>query len=90
MRGCKSLPLTVSYLSLMPSAFSASGPSFLRINSSQAGTKSFQRSQCTSLCCAKAGALPVAKMAAMPPVVFRNLRLWIFVIHFLPGSVGFF
>ena len=47
VRACRSLPLMVSMLSLMPRAFSASGAiSFFR-SSSEAGTKSFQRSQCT-------------------------------------------
>src|SRR6266850_7917742 len=85
MRGCRSLPFTVSKLILIPSAFSAAGSSSLRSSWSEAGTKSFQRSQCTVVPWAKAGARPVARMPAMPPTsavpLLRTLRRVTLVMH---------
>jgi len=45
VRAWMSLPLIISMLSVMPSAFWHSGMICLRSTSSDAGTKSFQRSQ---------------------------------------------
>src|SRR5919198_1769710 len=74
-RGCRSLPLTVSRLILMPSAFIASGSKVLRKSSSDAGTKSFHLIQCTVLCCANTGAWCDARIPARPaPEALRNLR----------------
>src|SRR5882757_1913191 len=83
MRDCKSLALTVSSLSVMPVAFLH--PCVIRpfSSASEAGTKSVQRSQWMVVSCAKAGARPLARMAARPPVPaatapepdsFRSLR----------------
>src|SRR6266436_9342188 len=84
-RGCRSLPFTVSRLILIPSAFSAAGSSSLRSNWSEAGTKSFQRNQCTVVPCANAGARPVARMPAMPPTsavpLLRTFRRVTVVMH---------
>src|SRR5688572_7237365 len=76
MRGCRSLALTVSKLIFIPSAFMASGRIDLRSNSSDAGTKSFQRIQCTVLACANTGARWEARIPAIPvaPEYCRNLR----------------
>src|SRR4051794_24461698 len=68
VRAWMSLPLIVSMLSLIPSAFSQAGIISLRRSSSEAGTKSFQRSQWIVVACAKAGARPEARIAAIPPV----------------------
>src|SRR6185503_4498342 len=68
MRGCRSLPFTVSSLIFMPSAFSAAGIMSLLNIWSVAGTKSTHFSQCTVFCWARAGARPVARMPAMPVV----------------------
>src|SRR5919204_6150331 len=74
-RGCRSLPLTVSRLILMPSAFIASGSKVLRKSSSDAGTKSFHLIQCTVPCCASTGAWCDARIPARPaPEALRNLR----------------
>ncbi len=67
-RACRSLPLMVSMVSLMPSAFSASGTISFFKSSSEVGMKSFQRNQCTVAAWAKAGAREVARIAAIPPV----------------------
>src|SRR5688572_6356526 len=76
MRGCRSLALTVSKLIFTPSALEASGRIDLRSSSSEAGTKSFQRIQCTVLACANTGARWEARMPAIPvaPEYCRNLR----------------
>src|SRR5918993_2458401 len=76
MRGCRSLALTVSKLIFKPSAFMASGRIDLRSSSSEAGTKSFHRIQCTVVVCAKAGARWAARIPAIPvaPEYCRNLR----------------
>src|SRR5687768_7300326 len=76
MRGCRSLALTVSKLILRPSALVASGRMVLRKSSSDAGTKSFQRIQCTVDCCANTGARWEARIPAIPaaPEYCRNLR----------------
>src|SRR5918999_1448415 len=66
MRGCRSFALTVSKLIFMPSALVASGRMLLRKSSSEAGTKSFQRIQCTVVCWANAGAWRATRMPAMP------------------------
>src|SRR5262249_19639913 len=67
-RACMSLALIVSTVSLMPRSFWhcwVIGP----FNStSEAGTKSAQRSQCTVFSWANAGARPLARIAASPPV----------------------
>src|SRR2546430_14893247 len=74
-RGWRSLPLTVSRLILIPSAFIASGSMLLRKSSSDAGTKSFHLIQCTVLCCANPGAWCDASIPASPaPDACRNLR----------------
>src|SRR5262249_50705869 len=57
-----------------PSAFSQAGIVSLRRSSSEAGTKSFQRSQWTVAAWAYAGARPVARIAARPPEAFRTVR----------------
>src|ERR1700674_1533532 len=93
VRAWISLALIVSNLSVMPSAFWHSGTISLRITSSEAGTKSTQRSQWTVVACANAGARPVARMAAIPPVFaatapppesFRKLRRLKRAMAFLP------
>src|SRR5712692_9370115 len=83
MRACRSLALMVSTLSVMPVAFWHSCVIWPLSSTSEAGTKSAQRSQWTVVPCAKAGARPVARTAARPPVCaatapdadsFRSLR----------------
>ena len=83
MRDCRSLALTVSSLSVMPVAFLHSCVIGPLSSVSEAGTKSAQRSQWTVVSWARAGARPLARMAAMPPVCaatapdpdnFRKLR----------------
>src|ERR1700730_16990419 len=66
IRDCKSLALTVSSLSVMPVAFLHSCVIGPLSSTSEAGTKSAQRSQWTVASCAKAGARPLARMAARP------------------------
>jgi hypothetical protein len=68
IRACRSLALMVSTFSVMPVAFWHSCVIWPLSRTSDAGTKSDQRSQCTVVSCAKAGARPLAKMAAKPPV----------------------
>ena len=88
MRGCRSFAFTVSKLILRPSAFSASGSISRRSSWSEAGTKSFQRSQCTVVVWAKAGARPVARIPAMPPASavppLSTVRLVIFFMRIPP------
>ena len=67
MRACRSLALTVSSFSVMPVAFLHSCVIWPFSSTSEAGTKSAQRSQWTAVSCAKAGARPLARMAARPP-----------------------
>src|SRR6266545_1373474 len=67
MRDCRSLALTVSTLSVIPSAFLHSCVIGPLSSVSEAGTKSAQRSQWTPVSWAIAGARPLARMAAMPP-----------------------
>src|SRR5216683_7352569 len=83
MRACRSLALTVSSLSVMPVAFLHSCVIWPLSSTSEAGTKSAQRSQWTVVSCARAGARPLARMAARPPACaatapdpdsFRSLR----------------
>ena len=83
MRACRSLALMVSTLSVMPVAFWHSCVTWALSSASEAGTKLAQRSQWTVVPCAKAGARPVARTAARPPVwamtaldadSFRSLR----------------
>src|SRR5215469_6937652 len=69
MRAWMSLALMVSTSSLIPVAFWHSSVISPLSSWSEAGTKSAQRSQCTVLVCAKAGARPVARRAARPPVL---------------------
>ena len=69
MRAWMSLALMVSTSSLIPVAFWHSSVISPLSSWSEAGTKSAQRSQCMVLVCAKAGARPVARMAARPPVL---------------------
>src|SRR3954452_9062583 len=75
MRDCRSLALTVSTFSVMPVAFLHSSVILLLRKASEAGTKSVQRSQWTLAApWAIAGARPVARMAARPPVDAKSLR----------------
>src|SRR5258707_4525554 len=67
MRDCRSLALTVSSLSVMPVAFLHSCVIGPLSSTSEAGTKSAQRSQWTVVSWARAGARPLARMAARPP-----------------------
>src|ERR1700704_2757267 len=68
IRACRALALMVSTFSVMPVAFWHSCVIWPLSRTSDAGTKSAQRSQCTVVPCAKAGARPLAKMAAKSPV----------------------
>ena len=52
VRAWMSLPLIVSRVSLMPSAFSPAGTISFRSNSSDAGMKSFHRNQWIVVACA--------------------------------------
>src|SRR5438552_2821123 len=75
MRGCRSLALMVSSWISAPSALPASGSSFSRSATSQAGMKSFQRNRWIFVPCANAGAVREARMAPRPaPLVWRNVR----------------
>ena len=66
MRGCRSLALMVSSTTSAPRALEASG--ICRFSStSDSGTKSTQRTQCSLVPCAKAGARRAARMPSMPP-----------------------
>src|SRR5258706_6074441 len=67
-RAWMSLALIVSTVSLMPSAFWHSAVISPLSSTSEAGTKSAQRSQWTVCAWANAGAWPLAKIAAKPPV----------------------
>src|SRR5262249_14727797 len=72
MRGCRSLALMNSKVTSAPSALEASGA--WRLSSTSAsGMKSTQRTMCSLLPCAKAGARCAARIPAMP-VSFRNDR----------------
>src|SRR5437016_3669361 len=72
MRGCRSLALMNSNVTSAPSALEASGA--WRLSSTSAsGMKSTQRTMCSLVPCAKAGARCAARMPAMP-VSFRNDR----------------
>src|SRR6185436_3885725 len=84
-----SLALIVSTSSLIPRALWHSWVISPLSSTSDAGTKSAQRSQCMVLTCAYAGARPLARMPAMPAtfvaaalavVMFRNLRRGILVM----------
>src|SRR5262249_20115874 len=97
VRAWMSLALIISMLSLSPSAFSQAGAISLRSTSPEAGTKSFQRSQCSVVPCAKAGARPDARIAASPPEAlptvaapetFRNERRVMRSMAFLLMTVG--
>ncbi len=67
MRGWRSLALMVSSVTSAPSALEASG--IWRLSStSDSGTKSFQRTQCSLVPCAKAGARRAARMPSIPAV----------------------
>ena len=80
MRACRSLALMVSRVTSAPSALEASG--IWRFSStSDSGTKSTQRTQCSLVPCANAGARRAARMPSMPPAaaaaaaaVFTNVR----------------
>src|SRR5580704_6919990 len=63
-----SLALIVSRRSVMPSAFLHSSVIGPLSTTSEAGTKSDQRTQCSVCSCAKAGVRPLARMPARPPV----------------------
>ena len=66
MRGCRSLALIVSSTTSAPRALEASG--ICRFSStSDSGTKSTQRTQCSLVPWAKAGARRAARMPSMPP-----------------------
>src|SRR5438093_4736703 len=72
MRGCRSLALMNSNVTSAPSAFDASGA--WRLSSTSAsGMKSTQRTMCTFVPWAKAGARWLARMPATP-VSLRNVR----------------
>src|SRR5919197_1177987 len=72
MRGCRSLALMNSNVTSAPRAFDASGA--WRLSSTSAsGMKSTQRTMCSLVPCAKAGARWVARMPATP-VSLRNVR----------------
>src|SRR5262245_8946092 len=88
-----SLAFMVSTLSVIPVAFLHSWVIWPLSSTSEAGTKSAQRNQWTDVSCANAGARPVARMAARPPLwvatalapdIFRSLRRVMRVIVFLP------
>src|SRR5437867_1328089 len=67
MRGCRSLALIVSNVTSAPSALEASG--ICRFSStSDSGMKSTQRTQCSFVPCANAGAWRAARMPSIPPV----------------------
>src|SRR5262249_2762849 len=72
MRGCRSLALMNSNVTSAPSAFEASGACRLS-STSASGMKSTQRTMCSLVPCANAGARPAARIPATP-VVFRNVR----------------
>src|SRR5262249_12709229 len=76
MRDCRSLALTVSTLRVMPNAFLHSCVIGPLSSTSEAGTKSAQRSQWTAISWARAGPRPLARIAAIPPDAesFRTLR----------------
>ena len=66
MRGWRSLALMVSNVTSAPSALEASG--ICRFSStSDSGMKSTQRTQCSLLPWANAGARRAARMPSMPP-----------------------
>src|SRR5215813_2018826 len=76
MRDCRSLAFTVSTLRVIPVAFLQSCVNLPFSRVSDAGTKSVHRSQWSVVSCAKAGARPLAMIAAMPPDAdsFKTLR----------------
>src|SRR5215470_18143892 len=75
MRGCRSLALMNSNVTSAPSALLASGA--WRLSSTSAsGMKSTQRTTCTLVPCANAGARWAARMPATP-VSLRNVRRFI-------------
>src|ERR1700682_554192 len=75
MRGCRSLALIVSSWISTPSALPASGSSFSRSITSQAGMKSFHRRRWSLAPCANAGAVREASIAPRPaPVARRKVR----------------
>src|SRR6266478_4244510 len=72
MRGCRSLALMNSNVTSAPSALEASGA--WRLSSTSAsGMKSTQRTRCSLVPCAKAGARWAATIPAIP-VTLRNVR----------------
>src|SRR6266850_4182007 len=72
MRGCRSLALMNSSVTSAPRAFDASG-AWRFSSTSASGMKSTQRTMCSLVPWAKAGARCAARMPAMP-VSWRNLR----------------
>src|SRR5262245_35012775 len=72
IRGCKSLALMNSNVTSAPSAFDASG-AWRRSSTSASGMKSTQRTMCSFVPCANAGARWAARIPAIP-VSCRNLR----------------
>src|SRR5438552_433757 len=78
MRDCRSLALMVSSWISAPSALPASGRSFSRSMTSQAGMKSFQRRRWSLVPCANAGARRAARMPSSPAApaaaLTRNVR----------------
>src|SRR5436189_3326784 len=74
MRGCRSLALMNSSVTSAPSAFDASG-AWRFSSTSASGMKSTQRTTCSFVPCANAGAVRVARMPASPaPVMPTNVR----------------
>src|SRR5947207_4918363 len=72
MRGCRSLALMNSNVTSAPSALDASG-AWRLTSTSASGMKSTQRTMCSLVPCAKAGARWVARIPAIP-VSLRNDR----------------
>src|SRR5689334_2193392 len=73
MRGCRSLALMNSNTTSAPSALEASGA--CRFSSTSAsGMKSTQRTMCTLVPCAKAGARWAARIPATPVTLRNTLR----------------
>src|SRR6185369_13510769 len=72
IRGCRSLALMNSNVTSAPSALEASGACRLS-STSASGMKSTQRTRCSFVPCAKAGARWAARIPAIP-VSLRNAR----------------
>src|SRR4051812_42895568 len=86
MRGCRSLALMNSNVTSAPSALEASGA--CRLSSmSASGMKSTQRTMCSLLPCAKAGARPAAVRPTTAPVPTRKLRRLITCVVMASASV---